>query len=371
MPGPSDYFITRLRDDTEKVAAWLSTVPTESALDAQRAIQTALSRHGQKRHILLGLFAATVGLKWDRVGRLKRVDDPFTRAVQEIVEREYAEKFNDPLLGFGLRLNHWACFVHGGSHTYQVAEPLARLLCAKEATVPAVRCGDLHLPFRAIRVLVPREAGLLVYSEAQEGFPVHTIYVAEERDPHEWLFMVEGGGGLLTFHLSFNDTLSVKEQLERFRREWKRKRNAPQPHTVPPAVTFLANVVLYATHAGTEPHEGNEQVRRLIQRARQLPKGSRKRRNLNRKVAGMAREPRFLVGRDITIDRTVPRGPTVYQAVGTRLDKRVRVAGHLRFQACGPGWLERKLIWIEPFWRGPVTAPQVVGQTRVLKANGL
>jgi len=29
------------------------------------------------------------------------------------------------------------------------------------------------------------------------------------------------------------------------------------------------------------------------------------------------------------------------------------VRGHRRWQACGPKHSERKLIWINPFWKGP------------------
>lgn len=43
------------------------------------------------------------------------------------------------------------------------------------------------------------------------------------------------------------------------------------------------------------------------------------------------------------------------------------VRGHQRWQACGPRHAQRKLIWIEPFWKGPVDAPMLVRE-HVLEA---
>jgi hypothetical protein len=36
------------------------------------------------------------------------------------------------------------------------------------------------------------------------------------------------------------------------------------------------------------------------------------------------------------------------------------VRGHRKQQPCGPGHVDRKLIWIQPYWRGPEDAPIAV-----------
>lgn len=71
-------------------------------------------------------------------------------------------------------------------------------------------------------------------------------------------------------------------------------------------------------------------------------------------------EPKFLVyqiGRPVTVDcrQAVadylagrPRSPRAVQTL---------VRGHWRNQACGPRLSERRLTWIEPFWKGPDDAP--------------
>jgi hypothetical protein len=42
---------------------------------------------------------------------------------------------------------------------------------------------------------------------------------------------------------------------------------------------------------------------------------------------------------------------------GVQWQHRWMVRGHPRWQACGPGRSERKLIWVNPFWKGPEDAP--------------
>jgi hypothetical protein len=39
---------------------------------------------------------------------------------------------------------------------------------------------------------------------------------------------------------------------------------------------------------------------------------------------------------------------------------RYTVAGHRKLQPCGPKLSERKLVWIQPYWRGPTDAPVAV-----------
>jgi hypothetical protein len=43
-----------------------------------------------------------------------------------------------------------------------------------------------------------------------------------------------------------------------------------------------------------------------------------------------------------------------------KLQVQLQVAGHWKMQACGKGLKERKLMWIEPYWRGAEDAPILV-----------
>lgn len=49
----------------------------------------------------------------------------------------------------------------------------------------------------------------------------------------------------------------------------------------------------------------------------------------------------------------------------TKLSVQSRVAGHYRAQPFGPKASQRKIIWVEPYWRGPEDAPIAVRPHRV------
>jgi hypothetical protein len=65
------------------------------------------------------------------------------------------------------------------------------------------------------------------------------------------------------------------------------------------------------------------------------------------------------LGKEITLDahliEMVEEGITGNGRLNPKwsLKKRSSVIGHWRNQACGPGYSERKLVWIQPYWKGP------------------
>lgn len=77
-------------------------------------------------------------------------------------------------------------------------------------------------------------------------------------------------------------------------------------------------------------------------------------RSTKRRLERMKIPPQVSV---ITLRR--PANPHVHQEgeSGVEWQHRWLVRGHPRWQACGPGRSERKLIFIQPFWKGPEDAP--------------
>ena len=69
---------------------------------------------------------------------------------------------------------------------------------------------------------------------------------------------------------------------------------------------------------------------------------------------------RIILGPDVQLE--VLDGGT-----GAPLTVRVRVQGHWKRQPHGPGKAERKIIWIQPYWRGPddKTPPEATRHTLV------
>jgi len=64
----------------------------------------------------------------------------------------------------------------------------------------------------------------------------------------------------------------------------------------------------------------------------------------------------YRVGRPITLDVRQHIQDWVEGKKRGRITVQFLVRGHWRKQACGPKLAERKLIWIEPFWKGPEVA---------------
>ena len=56
-------------------------------------------------------------------------------------------------------------------------------------------------------------------------------------------------------------------------------------------------------------------------------------------------------------------GVTPEQREFYRTEGYLIVRGHWRQQACGEGRLERRRKWIQPFWKGPDGAAEVVERT--------
>ncbi len=88
-----------------------------------------------------------------------------------------------------------------------------------------------------------------------------------------------------------------------------------------------------------------------------------------------ARDPLSRSGREFVIagEGLVPLRPVGRASGHVRVERtgvgsRVRqiVSGHWKYQAHGAGRAERKLLWIEPYWRGPDFA-QVVNKARLVR----
>lgn len=72
----------------------------------------------------------------------------------------------------------------------------------------------------------------------------------------------------------------------------------------------------------------------------------------------------YELGGDVKIDPRLRAGARAFCVAGSRpqeweLAKRFVVRGHWKQQAYGPGRAERKMIFVEPYWKGPADAPAV------------
>jgi hypothetical protein len=71
----------------------------------------------------------------------------------------------------------------------------------------------------------------------------------------------------------------------------------------------------------------------------------------------------------VELRRKLPQPPKVPAdaASGRKFHSRWDVEGHWRQQACGPGWSQRKPVYITDYTKGPADAPKKTGKVHVFR----
>jgi hypothetical protein len=122
---------------------------------------------------------------------------------------------------------------------------------------------------------------------------------------------------------------------------------------------WVFNVITYATLPNAEREEiwANKDARNLRDRISKLPKNSKKRDELKDRLRAIDPQRRIVLGRSIKRLEVQERLAGKTQE-GRKLIWKLLVTGHWRNQAYGHGYAEHKLIWINPYWKGPRDAPE-------------
>ncbi|MBZ4398643.1 hypothetical protein [Myxococcus sp. AS-1-15] len=240
-------------------------------------------------------------------------------------------------------------YERAGSHDYEVAPGLAQRL--RHTELRGLTTDDLHLPHPCLLIRVPLEAALTLPDSDGSSLPVTGMLLAEEPEPGRcWRICVEARrpDGARTLNL-FSVGLSEGRMLEDALTEHAAK-TGEAPHGDWRALwDWAMNVALYSASGGVrEEVWHNREARQLRERMEKLPKGE-KRDKLRAKLKGMDPQRRIILGRGVPpVER-----PPESAGTGHPLVVRVRVSGHWKRQAHGTERRERKLIWVQPYWRGP------------------
>lgn len=273
---------------------------------------------------------------------------------------------------------HLLTFEMAGKRVYDVSPGLGEKLAHTE--LRGVMCSDLRLPYEAIYLIVPKLAGLRVWNEETGWHSLVGVYLAEDRyvlggstsSVRGWRIFVVGEGrnnddlddAVYFFTIALPDDQTVDEALkalsvrmvqdiERANRNGRQLRG-PDENSWRSIFKWSMNAMLYTTW--TDPGEhwiSNKEARQLWDRI-QKAKG-KKRGELHKRFASLDPKRRIILGKGIIVDRRLPKESEEASERGSSSSSvvRVRVSGHWRNQAYGKGRSEHKLIWIEPFWRGP------------------
>lgn len=270
-----------------------------------------------------------------------------------------------------------------GRHVYEVSPGLAVRL--KDTALLNLRTEDLRLPYPSLFLVIPREAGLLVEAphlgalkervgdldvQGVPLVPAVGAYVAATRTPEGhrlWeLAFVEPFGDkpppedepvLHHFSVQLRDGISLDEaldetdQLAAVERGQLGGAGAEYDRaTWRDRFRFVMNAVIYATWPDADREDVilNKEARQLWERLKKAPAGSSKRERIRDQLRGLDERRRTYLGRGISQVEAVPAGQD-----GKPLSVLSRVQGHWKKQPHGPGGALRKLIWVEPYWRGP------------------
>jgi hypothetical protein len=267
-------------------------------------------------------------------------------------------------------------FLRSGCRVYEVSDALAKRLAATDVRgVPSVLA---KLPFRSIAMRVPALFGdseLLISEIPSEPLPAGVVNVMQREDgtwdpktidqdlSEEWskgvtvrtlqIAMISAGDAFIregmnarpkgwTATVLLPAKLTVEECLDKVRKDVD-ERTAT-------AVKFALNLALYLSWPDTGdpmPEVVSDKYKDLQSRLKRLPKGN-KRERVKDQLKSISPERRILVGSHLA---GVELG-----GEGIPVTVRTLVAGHWKQQPFGPARAERKLIRIEPYWRGPLDA---------------
>lgn len=247
-------------------------------------------------------------------------------------------------------------YVNAGQHCYEVSPGLAERLRATE--LHGVTGDMVRLPFESIAVVVPDEledVAEVIFLTIRPANSVTNVRTDELiMDPV--LSMVaygRDGTDINTFTVSPRlNGGDIRDALAECLRNYENDDRSTTLDAVRERVRrlfwWVLNVCLYITHAGAElepkhPDADAERSWWVIN----AESGAKRRQRLLNLYNAKFRQ-RIYLGRTVQPLGLGTRGPISVQTL---------VAGHWRNQPWGKGRLERRLTWIEPFWRGPRDAP--------------
>lgn len=254
-----------------------------------------------------------------------------------------------------------------GSKIYEVSSGLSQQLLDTE--LRGLTSEDCRLPYDSLVLIPPVGSGLRVWNTQTGWHSIECIYVSEDLhdDIRIWRFLLVGvpkthdlDDALLWFAISLKPNRPLSEALDDedelirtskdytaevlpMQKEWRRIFN------------WVLNVIIYATWPDAEREHVwvSRDARLLWERMQKLPKG-KKRDRLKSELGKMNQDKKIVLGRSITINRqSADTDEPATTGTGKPLTLRVRVQGHWKKQFHGPQRALRKLIWIQPYWKGP------------------
>lgn len=278
---------------------------------------------------------------------------------------------------------HVRSFEMEGCRTYRVSAGLSDML--DSTILKGLNCEDVRLPYKAMSVEAPPVPKFKLWNVSSGWHDFEGAYIFEDYCslPHDRqmydsyeeiqaaiepirsmsvMFTGHSKKGahpmddaVFSFAIKLPDGVKLDDQVDLAANTFsldKDNNNTPWRDIF----RWLLNVVIYATWPDCEREhvwvDGN--ARKLWQRVQKA--SGKKRSKLAQRLKEMNQSKVIYLGGSIKLDRSTGGSDGIGRD-GKPLSIRQKISGHWKNQACGEKRSKRKLIWVEPYWRGPEDGP--------------
>jgi hypothetical protein len=312
---------------------------------------------------------------------VKILSNPNVAAAQMYFYKSVSERASFQLAQGVRYAAHVRAFETEGKRTYRVSPGLSDQL--SNTVLKGLRCEDLRLPYKAISIEAPIRPEFQIWNNASGWHPFEGAYLMEDPysttgsgksftntddmqetiEPIRSIAVMLTGHSLegkhlmddavFTFAVTLPDGELLDDQIEKIEDMLVRERNDTDWRGI---LRWLINVIIYSTWSDCErEHVWVDPNAKKLWNRLQKARGSR-RKKITQQLKGLDQSKVIKLGGSIKVNRSVDS-----DYFSTRTGKTVavhhQVSGHWRKQPHGKGRTMRKLIWIEPYWKGPEDAP--------------
>lgn len=231
--------------------------------------------------------------------------------------------------------------------TFQMGHKYASALMATAVNVDE---DSIRPPFKAFLIEVP--PGLISVTEegSDQRFDVRLIlvhYLKGREGEMVWDFATITTGRVSVWQHGASSKRMLEEHKEGEGKDWASYSFGMEIEDRDQRVNFLIQRLILNTCLAVSTPDNSKPIGKT---ARMKPS------ELRCSAEPLVRT--FQVGKPIQLDcRPAVSDYLEGRKPGKKLSVQTLVAGHWRRQAHGPGGTLRKMIWLEPYWRGPEEAP--------------
>lgn len=247
-----------------------------------------------------------------------------------------------------------------GNPVFQIKPDLITSL--RDTDIPELSIELLKTPFEALRVDVPKNTFAAPAENVQE---IYISHIDEDR------FRVVFTQGEYSHYVSVSTTNPeqiIKAAIERTMEEtlkntptelWRqiKEESIYEDYFKADVFRFAVNLMLYVTCSDADMYQDKTKQHEFHRKLQGL-KGTQRRATLLRKLAQEKEQKIFIVGANVRLSKEYNAELTESGKKWT-LDHKVRVSGHFKNQPCGSRALQRKLIWVAPYFKGPSYAEMI------------